>query len=79
MKRLEDAAKVCADAAENNLRVADEAATSPPASTGFPSIDTLITQANERSRELLEDAADTMLGAAADFTAQIFENENGPC
>jgi hypothetical protein len=74
---FEDAAKLCADAAENNLRVAADVAGSSPAATGFPSIDNLIGQALQRSQELLEEGADTVAEAAADFTARIFENETG--
>lgn len=72
---LEDAAKLCADAAENNVRRAKDVAGAPVPATGFTSIDRLIDQSNERARALLEDGADTMLAAAADLTAQIFENE----
>lgn len=72
---LEDAAKLCADAAENDLRLAADTADSPPATTGLPSVDKLIRQAHERSQALLDEAADTMLDAATDLTAQIFEHE----
>lgn len=71
---LEDAAKFCADAAEIDVRLAMDVAEVPAAATGFTSIDRLIGQANERARELLEAGADTMLEAAADLTAQLFQN-----